>query len=1057
MFISASSYCCSNFKHVSLFNLIHPLCAHKITFGAAICPFWIANLCRTCLQARRQQHHRRQDGGAAGESSNSNIRPTSTTNPNIRRTVATNPNIRPSANPNIRPAPSPSASSPPPSYSTLPSPPTADEEGLYETLPHQGSLANSGGGGGASEGIYDDLPGSGAPGAPTWDEERGWVYDGTGGAGAGAGGGVTAGVPPAILPGGLPSMYDQGANDTGGESLYGVLPARVPAPAAPAAAAQTSASPLHLPAGGAAPPSNLRSEYDEEAALAEAMRASMADSSHSPHLPSHSPPAATAAAVGPSLAGREVTEAEALKIAIENSERSALREAAERDGAFPSDFAAASDSAASSGRAASTDQDENAQLQEAIRRSMEAARAHGMAIEIQEQEELLRAVALSNIAMPDFQFETTKRDEWRKKFGLVSGSGGSGSSSNSPRFVRKKDAELQARIKSEAAAAAAAEAEEAAAAATGTAAESPAWEKAAAPTFRGDAVGRVGTELKLLKDDAHAQIATSKVAVVPRTSGGSTTLVGQHALDRGSGSASSSSSSSNAASANAPLNFGGADLDGSGSTEPNCDGDSKAASIDEGRIAFDAPGSHPAAASPDFPLAPAMPDASSFSAGASSSTTATISAAAAAATTAEGSAAPVPDGDGAHAAGSPLEVQGSTPKDNRIGGQVNYVSVDADDRSTHRKTIVASANAGSSGGTSVYVHNIGSAETVKGRSSVKKVRAGYRTSLSPEPPSSSATASSSPPPPAAVAAVAATASADVDILERVATPPQNGRRSLLPKPPPKNSLAPLVQNQFDARRLRGGSPDATNSRRSIEGSGGGGGHFGAGSAESDEGHAAVYTGTWDAHQQSIRGGNGRKDYLISTNSTAVNAVSEAPPKATMLTDVYMQSGRRAGSPASSEPRRRAAAGIRSGLAATSAPATAHELGLVDDGDAGSSASAESLQPADTGDASRRVSSQDVLHSISTAYRSRKPADAGAGVVAGEGAGVGAGLPDDRVDDVEEATTDSPRSRRRLGQNSLKARAGGGKMGGIMREADHADHFLKGKKGSTMAPYTPYKK
>eukprot|EP00729_Bicosta_minor_P002263 gene2263-11705_t len=978
----------------------------------------LATIVRT--YARRQQHHRRQDGGAAGESSNSNIRPTSTTNPNIRRTVATNPNIRPSANPNIRPAPSPSASSPPPSYSTLPSPPTADEGGLYETLPHQGSLANSGGGGGASEGIYDDLPGSGAPGAPTWDEERGWVYDGTGGAGAGAGGGVTAGVPPAILPGGLPSMYDQGANDTGGESLYGVLPARVPAPAAPAAAAQTSASPLHLPAGGAAPPSNLRSEYDEEAALAEAMRASMADSSHSPHLPSHSPPAAAAAAVGPSLAGREVTEAEALKIAIENSERSALREAAERDGAFPSDFAAASDSAASSGRAASTDQDENAQLQEAIRRSMEAARAHGMAIEIQEQEELLRAVALSNIAMPDFQFETTKRDEWRKKFGLVSGSGGSGSSSNSPRF-------------------------------------SPAWEKAAAPTFRGDAVGRVGTELKLLKDDAHAQIATSKVAVVPRTSGGSTTLVGQHALDRGSGSASSSSSSSNAASANAPLNFGGADLDGSGSTEPNCDGDSKAASIDEGRIAFDAPGSHPAAASPDFPLAPAMPDASSFSAGASSSTTATISAAAAAATTAEGSAAPVPDGDGAHAAGSPLEVQGSTPKDNRIGGQVNYVSVDADDRSTHRKTIVASANAGSSGGTSVYVHNIGSAETVKGRSSVKKVRAGYRTSLSPEPPSSSATASSSPPPPAAVAAVAATASADVDILERVATPPQNGRRSLLPKPPPKNSLAPLVQNQFDARRLRGGSPDATNSRRSIEGSGGGGGHFGAGSAESDEGHAAVYTGTWDAHQQSIRGGNGRKDYLISTNSTAVNAVSEAPPKATMLTDVYMQSGRRAGSPASSEPRRRAAAGIRSGLAATSAPATAHELGLVDDGDAGSSASAESLQPADTGDASRRVSSQDVLHSISTAYRSRKPADAGAGVVAGEGAGVGAGLPDDRVDDVEEATTDSPRSRRRLGQNSLKARAGGGKMGGIMREADHADHFLKGKKGSTMAPYTPYKK
>jgi hypothetical protein len=50
------------------------------------------------------------------------------------------------------------------------------------------------------------------------------------------------------------------------------------------------------------------------------------------------------------------------------------------------------------------------------------ARAHSMAIEIQEQEELLRAIALSNMARTQpFKFETSKRDEWRKKFGLDDG------------------------------------------------------------------------------------------------------------------------------------------------------------------------------------------------------------------------------------------------------------------------------------------------------------------------------------------------------------------------------------------------------------------------------------------------------------------------------------------------------------------------------------------------------------------------------------------------------------------------------------------------------------
>ena len=121
-----------------------------------------------------------------------------------------------------------------------------------------------------------------------------------------------------------------------------------------------------------------------------------------------------------------------------------------------------------------------------------------------------------------------------------------------------------------------------------------------------------------------------------------------------------------------------------------------------------------------------------------------------------------------------------------------------------------------------------------------------------------------------------------------------------------------------------------------------------------------------------------------------------------------------------------------------APATAHELGLADTTgvpisatDAGASASAA---------VKKQVSSQDVMNSISSAYRSR-PSERGYGV----------GAEFEESQDPPPPSTYSPHNRRKSSQTT-----NGRKGGGIMREANHADNFLKGKKGSTVQPYKPYK-
>ena len=149
----------------------------------------------------------------------------------------------------------------------------------------------------------------------------------------------------------------------------------------------------------------------------------------------------------------------------------------------------------------------------------------------------------------------------------------------------------------------------------------------------------------------------------------------------------------------------------------------------------------------------------------------------------------------------------------------------------------------------------------------------------------------------------------------------------------------------------------------------------------------------------------------------------------------------------SEPRRRAAVGIRGGPTPTSAPASAHELGY--DHAAGStagSASGDAAAAAAGEDAARAPSvGSHVLKSMNV--RARRAAATRAGLNSGgDGEDVGA-------DTAGEAGyVPSPSTARRASRQPAQTRRGGG----IVKEADHADHFLKGQRGTEVKPYQPYK-